>query len=525
MREYIITVNDPAVWDTNLWNELTVDGVGDNFIPKRAIEVLNERPFNEFMAHFNLTDEEAAEIRQDSRIAFVELQADLQPEVKKEHFGTRDTSTYDKSSTTTVTMKNWGLLRSSSTTNPFASSTAVSADFTYNLDGTGVDIIVMDTGVEPEHPEFAVNPDGSGGSRVVDFNWASLGVPGTASAADIGGYLGDSDGHGSHCAGVAAGNTQGWASGAAIYSIRIFPGNSIITDPGPYPLPRSSGFLGAINSDIAFDLVRAFHLTKQAAGNMRPTICTNSWGYRASYSGMSSTSWRGTTYSTSSRNTNYGHVNGRHPYVVDYLDVSATNCSNAGVILVGAAGNFYHKIDVLGGLDYNNYWTSIFGYPYYYHRGASPTRADGFINVGAIDNSTTEQKANFSNTGSRVDVYSPGTFIMSALSDNYSNTVSGSTGVIVNVVSDPRNTAYRIGKISGTSMACPQVTGILATVLQARPTMTPAEAKQFVVDYSIKNALVEGSNTSYTSATYLQGGNNRILQTPFTSAARGGITS
>jgi hypothetical protein len=74
-------------------------------------------------------------------------------------------------------------------------------------------------------------------------------------------------------------------------------------------------------------------------------------------------------------------------------------------------------------------------------------------------------------------------------------------------------------------MACPQVTGMLACALQARPTMTPAQAKQFVITHSIKNTLVEGANTSYTSTTYLQGGNNRILKTPFTSPNRGGITS
>ena len=506
MREYIITVKDPAVWDTGLWNELTVDGLGDNFIPSRSIEVLNERPFNDFSAHFSLTDEEAVQIGQDSRIAFVELQADLQEGVKKEHFGTRATATYDKSNLTANTMKNWGLLRSSRTTNPFASSTSVSSNFAYNLDGTGVDIIVVDSGVEPGHPEFAVNPDGTGGSRVVNFNWASLGVPGTPSASSIGGYLGDGDGHGSHCASVAAGNTQGWAPGAAIYSIRIFYGGSII----------GAGYLGEINSDIAFDLVRAFHLAKRAAGNMRPTICTNSWGYRSSYGGMVSTRWRGTTYSTTSANANYGQVNNNFPYVVNYLDASATNCANAGVILVGAAGNYRHKIDVSGGQDYDNYWTSTYSSQNYYHRGSSPTRADGFINVGAIDNTTTEQKVYFSETGPRVDIYSPGTMIMGA----YDN-----SSYVTPAVRDPRNNSYYLNKISGTSMACPQVTGVLATVLQARPAMTPAEAKQFLIDHSLKNAIVEGSSTSYSSTTYLQGGNNRILRTPFTSPNRGGITS
>jgi subtilisin family serine protease len=92
-------------------------------------------------------------------------------------------------------------------------------------------------------------------------------------------------------------------------------------------------------------------------------------------------------------------------------------------------------------------------------------------------------------------------------------------------VRDPRNSSYYLNKISGTSMACPQVTGVLATVLQARPNMTPAEAKQFLIDHSIKNAIVEGNDTSYSSTTYLQGGNNRMLKTPFTSSNRGGITS
>jgi len=254
-------------------------------------------------------------------------------------------------------------------------------------------------------------------------------------------------------------------------------------------------------------------LTKRAAGNMRPTICTNSWGYRSTYSGMTSTVYRGVSYPGSSANSARGQVNYLHPYVVNYLDVSATSCSNAGVILVGAAGNYLHKIDVPGGLDYDNYYIG-YGETTYYHRGSSPTRADGFINVGAIDNSIVEQKVYFSETGPRVDVYSAGTSIMSALSSNYSPTVA-----------DPRNTAHRLGKISGTSMACPQVTGVLATVLQARPAMTPAEAKQFLIDHSVKNALVEGSSTAYTSTTYLQGGANRILQTPFTSPNRGGITS
>ena len=504
-REHIITVNDPIVWDTGLWNELTTDGLGDNFIPSRGLEVVNERPFNARCAHFNLTDEEAAQIRQDPRVAFVELKADLQDDVEKGFVGVR-TATYDKSNSTTATMKNWGLLRCINTTNPFASATGITGNYTYNLDGSGVDIVVIDSGVEAGHPEFAVNADGTGGSRVVDFNWATLGVPGTPSSASIGGYLGDSDGHGSNCASIAAGNTCGWASGAAIYSIRIFGGTGI----------RTGASLGVIESNICFDLVRAFHLQKIAAGNTRPTICTNSWGYRSGYGSMTYTVWRGTQYNITSRNSTYGQVNSLHPYVVNYLDASVDNASDAGVIMVGAAGNYLHKADVSGGIDYNNYYLYSGVEQVYYHRGSSPTRASSMINVGAIDNTTTERKVYFSETGPRVDVYAPGTMIMGAYANRSYQTPA---------VADPRASGYYLNKISGTSQATPQVTGMLACALQVRPTMTPAEAKQFVIDHSLPSVLQEGSDTSYTSTTYLQGGNNRYLKMPFTNAARGGITS
>ena len=507
-KEYIITVNDPAVWD-EVWDLFTQGGLGDNFIPQRPVEVINERPFNDFVAHFSLTDAEAAELMKDPRFASVELQADLQEDVEKGFLGVR-THKFDKTNTIDNTMKNWGLLRSTNTSNPFANTFTVTGNYNYNLDGTGVDIIVVDSGVMAGHPEFAVNADGTGGSRVVDFDWYSLGVPGIPTGASIGGYLGDSDGHGSNCASIAAGNTCGWAPGAAIYSIRIFDGFDTIT--GQY--------LGAISSDLAFDLVKAFHLRKISQGNTRPTICTNSWGYRSSYNFMQYTVWRGTQYNTTTRNTAYGQINATHPYVLNYLNVSADNASASGVIMVGAAGNYYHKIDVPGGVDYNNYYRYNYGNFYtediYYHRGSSPTCANSVINVGAIDSTTLEQKAVFSECGPRVDVYAPGVAIMAA----YAN-----KPYITNAVADPRKAGYHLNKLSGTSMACPQVTGILACVLQARPKMTPAEAKQFVIDNSLKNVIQVSGAESYTNQRSLQGGNNRLLKTPFTSSVRGGINS
>ena len=507
MQEYIVMVNDPASWDT-LHDEIINSG-GGAYVPSRAVQCLNERPFNDYLAHYQLTDAEATLLKSDPRVASVELQADLRPGVEKGFNGTRPTYTYDKSSITGATMKNWGLVRCTTPSNPMSAATQLSKSFTYNLDGTGVDIIVVDTGVEPYHPEFARNTDGTGGSRVVDFDWHSLGVPGVPTGASIGGYLGDGDGHGSNCASIAAGNTCGWAPGAAIYSIRIFTGTGI----------SSEAYLGAISSDLCFDLVRAFHLAKIAAGNKRPTICTNSWGYRSSYPALSSVHYRGTQYNISSytQGSAYGLINSVHPYSqINYLNQSADNCAAAGVILVGAAGNYWHKIDVAGGADYDNYYTDTGNFSTYYQRGSSPTCANSFITVGAVDNNTgNERKVYFSETGPRVDIYAPGVMIMGA----YAN-----KSYVTPAVPDPRNTTYYLNKISGTSQATPQVTGYLACILQTRPTLTINEAKSFLTTYSTKGNLTVTGSEAYNNTTSLQGGNNRILQMPFTNPITMSIT-
>jgi subtilisin family serine protease len=141
------------------------------------------------------------------------------------------------------------------------------------------------------------------------------------------------------------------------------------------------------------------------------------------------------------------------------------------------------------------------------------------ICVGAVDSmqsGSIERKVNFSNTGTRIDVYVPGVAIMGAYSNTAFNTPA---------VQDPRNPAYYLNKISGTSQACPQVTGLLACVLQARPTMTPAEAKKFIIENSTTGVLQITGAPGYTNFTDLQGGANRYLYQPFNNPIRGSINS
>ena len=88
---------------------------------------------------------------------------------------------------------------------------------TGSLDGTGVDVVIVDGLFDPAHPEFAVNSDGTGGSRVVQYNWIGY----QSGTYNYGSYTGSDPRHGCHVAGTVAGNTQGWARKAAIYNINF----------------------------------------------------------------------------------------------------------------------------------------------------------------------------------------------------------------------------------------------------------------------------------------------------------------
>jgi subtilisin family serine protease len=162
---------------------------------------------------------------------------------------------------------------------------------------------------------------------------------------------------------------------------------------------------------------------------------------------------------------------------------------------VGAAGNYSFKMDVPGGEDYNNYFNSIYG-EIYYHRGMSPTAGEGQICVGAIGTSVDDSKAWYSHCGPRIDIYTPGTWIMSSLN-------SGG-------VSDPRTPLHTIGKYFGTSMASPQVCGVLACILEIYPNLTQAEALDYLIKYSKKDQIFD-SQGGYNDEFSLQGSPNRYL--------------
>jgi hypothetical protein len=499
LSEYVVTLKNKDDLDI-FYEDMETPG-GDLYIPNRAVEVANRREISR-NTHYYLTKEEADQIRNDARVLDVQpLPETLSLKVRPSY--TQTSSFWDKSTSNTNTHKNWALLRSveGAQRSNWGSNGTPSQTGTININETGrnVDVVIVDGHIDPTHPEYAVNEDGTGGSRVVQYNWFQHNPTVTGGAAGTYAYtpystgfntLTEDNNHGAHVAGTACGNTQGWARGANIYNISPYGSN-----------PNSFSVL------YLFDYIRAFHNSKT---NGNPTICNNSWGYgyEVPIANITSYTYRGvTTSGTPSAATlaaiglpissgGYVYHPGRYPA----LDADVEDAIADGIIMVGAASNDYMKVDVPGGLDYNNYYTYAGFQNIYYHQGSSPTAAEGAICVGAVGNLVNESKAQFSNCGSRVDIYAPGQAIMSSVNSTLS--FGGTT--------DPRNASYSIVKIQGTSMASPQVCGVLACVLETYRTMTNSEALEYITRYS-KTSQMTDTGGGYTDYTSLQGSQNRYL--------------
>ena len=497
MKQYNVALKEGVDYD-GFWEDMETETDGLLYIPNRRIEFTNERPASLRQCWYLLTDEEAELLRQDDRVYCVEIPPEFRTDIV---MMPRVTQTGDFTKTTSDggPYVNWGLIRSSNATNVYGTGPVAGVlNYEYTLDGTGVDVVIQDSGLQIDHPEFE---DGSGNSRVQQLDWGAY--SGGAFTQNANHYR-DYDGHGTHCAGIAAGKRHGWAKNARIYSQKL-AGLEGGGDSGT-----------GISITFAFDAIKTWHTSK--AGS-RPTVVNMSWGYGREYNSVTSLNYRGTSYTdinttgnSSYRYTNYGlnsSAGSTGIYVanvrVGSVDVDIEELISAGVIVCIAAGNRATKIDVSGGTDYNNFVVTDNG-TIYYHRGSSPY-SDNALIVGSMDSevydATNDQKATYSETGPGVNIWAPGTNIMSATS-TANKWGTGSQPYYLNI-------SYRQTNISGTSMATPQVAGVAALVLQLNPSYTPAQVKTSLLNNAGSVIYSTGLTNDYSNTRSLLGSAQKIL--------------
>ena len=154
------------------------------------------------------------------------------------------------------------------------------------------------------------------------------------------------------------------------------------------------------------------------------------------------------------------------------VNAAVAGAYNKGVTMVVAAGN--------SNADACNY---------------SPSSEPTAITVGATTN--TDVRASYSNYGTCLDVFAPGTNITSAW---YTGTTATNT-------------------ISGTSMASPHVAGVAALALQGNPLSSPAQMASFITTYATLNKVGSAGTGSPNRLVYSLA--NNAPASPKTVAIRG----
>ena len=494
-REYIVTLK--AGVDYEQFNVEMIASTGAGAIPDRTVDVANARPGSKRNTHYALTEDEANTLRQDQRVDAVEIPPEQDDDIIIEPLAFQ-TGNFNKTTSSSGTYMNWGMRRCIERDNPYsASSTATLNTFGYNLDGTGVDVVIQDTGIQVGHPEFN---DANGVSRIKQIDWyQESGLSGSMPS----GHYSDWNGHGTHVAGTVAGLNYGWAKNAHIYSVRV----NLSGDSSGFPV---SG---------AFDIIKLWHRNKPIdpnTGYKRPTIVNMSWGSGTNFSSIEGGRYRGIDWTGTSKRTDYGMVGGgffsRHPVRVASTDADVQELADEGIHVCIAAGNSRQKIDVPGGLDYNNWYRKSTSPRFiYYHRGGSPFGQHAMMigNLDRIEHSSGfEQKNSSSECGPGVTVYAPGTNIMSAWTN-----ASGQGGSTYHA-----NSSYKQRNITGTSMASPQVCGLGACILQLEPYHTPASLKDKIRNLASQDKIYSsGLDDDYTNSRSLLDSANKLLYTPFSS--------
>mgnify|MGYP003138122761 FL=1 len=370
-------------------------------------------------------------------------------------------------------------------------------------DGKHVDVVICDDPVSSDCSEW-FSPT-TGLSRFVEYDWYSN-LNSLVSTIDDDGetiptgsypnYVNNAtntESHGVHVAGTVAGQHYGWAREANIYSMQVLSNTSNQGTPVP--------------DLLIFDYLRAFHRNKTVnpdTGMKNPTITNHSWSYgyplddilekpSLDLSDITQVIYRGTTYNSSNPNpsgwtwagleTDFGFAPDKMRLNSDYAAVRADieDAIKEGVVVIGSAGNNNFHMVADGDPDYDNRVGVVGLGTVFYNRGSTPANSLNAINVGSLSSYVNFRRSTYSNFGPLVDIFAPGDNIISAY--NSSGTSDGKYG---------GSNYYQA--ISGTSMASPQVTGVIACLASYKPRFNQSDARAYLDQFSFYNDMTWDTN-------------------------------
>eukprot|EP00406_Dinophysis_acuminata_P012307 CAMPEP_0179221126 /NCGR_PEP_ID=MMETSP0797-20121207/6015_1 /TAXON_ID=47934 /ORGANISM="Dinophysis acuminata, Strain DAEP01" /LENGTH=612 /DNA_ID=CAMNT_0020927869 /DNA_START=104 /DNA_END=1943 /DNA_ORIENTATION=- len=260
------------------------------------------------------------------------------------------------------------------------------------LDGQGVHVYVLDTGIRYTHSDF-------GGRAIPSFD-ATVGFPPRRCGRNDRSCALDRQGHGTHCAGTVAGRTFGVAKQAKVYGVKV---------------------LGDSGSGSEAGIIEAIDFV--AAEGQRPGVISMSLGCPQPCQSRA-----------------------------EHDAIQAA--TRQGIVVVVAAGNSGRT----GSPDACDY---------------APASIPFAITVGSITD-TSDRRSDFSNVGRCIDLFAPGSAILSASHRSNSGSVS----------------------FSGTSMACPHVSGAAALLLGRNPSLSAQQVTDLLVGGSLKGKVQDARGSA-----------------------------
>lgn len=304
---------------------------------------------------------------------------------------------------------------------------------TFNVNGTGVGVAVIDSGIW-QHPDLN---GANGATRIV---YSQSFVPGLNAA--------DQYGHGTHVAGIIGGSgasstgagftrtLKGVAPNVNLINLRVLDGNGSGTD---------SQMIAALDAAISLESTYNIRVVNMSVGRV--------------------------VYES---------------YTLDPLCQAAEAAWNAGMVVVDAAGN--------GGRDNAE---GTYGYGTIIAPGNDPhVITVGAMNTNGAPNPYGYTMATFSSKGPttddqiiKPDLVAPGNNVVSLLCPNSTLSVTYPSGLVPNSYyqsGSPSGLSSSYFMLSGTSMATPMVSGAAALLIQQNPALTPDQVKALLMATAAK---------------------------------------